>query len=104
MIDAKILYNNKNNQTVGLRVRGHARGDDLVCAAVSAVVTGGLNAIHDDAKFETKVKSGYVKIVPLPHQKISTYDSTVLKTIATQLETIAEAHPEQVTINYDLYE
>ena len=82
-----------------MKVTGHADsapyGEDLVCAAVSAVVTGGINALDLTA---VKVKN----IVGLADIQVSQPDhqanQSVYRVIHTQLKTIADAHPKFIRI------
>ena len=58
MIKATFVYCDKDLKS--LTVKGHANsapyGEDLVCAAISAIVVGGLNAYTDDPSiYEAKV-------------------------------------------------
>ena len=65
----KIQINKTNNKYSSLLVSGHSNydehGKDIVCAGVSAVVTGGLNAltIEDKNKISYRVKDGYVNVI-----------------------------------------
>ena len=94
-----ILLKEKDGHFVSLEAKGHANsapyGADLVCAAVSAVILGGFNALEEDA-FLAKADEGYAllqaKKVPSEHDEI------VLSTIITQLTSLAESHPESVRL------
>ena len=52
MISVNVTFIGKDIET--LKVSGHANfanyGKDIVCAGVSAVVTGGINALEDEIK------------------------------------------------------
>lgn len=92
----------ENPTFVSLEVRGHADsapyGADLVCAAASAIVLGGLNALTDnDENYELhQEKSGYIKLIC--HRAPSAHDRTVLETIVRQIESLASSHPEAVRL------
>lgn len=78
-----------------LRVSGHAGsgpyGHDLVCAAVSGIVLGGINALEGEKDFRLKVDEGLVELTYV--REPSSRDRFVLETIWTQLESIDESHP-----------
>ena len=57
----------KSDETInGLEVSGHADsaqyGNDMICAAVSAIITGGFNAFNDNDFDEIELKEGYAKV------------------------------------------
>ena len=91
----------------GISVSGHAdsapKGKDLVCAAVSAVVVGGANAIKEFEKEDhksvltIKLKKGYASF----QGKEDYHD--ILKTLYFMLKTIEESNPDFVKIkeNYN---
>ena len=83
-----------------IEVKGHAdsapHGEDLVCAAVSAIVTGGCNAIHEVNKFQIKMEEGYVLIKAKGN--VTRADALVLQTIVKQLETIEDSYPQYIRI------
>ena len=102
MIKIKIGYAS-NNQVNFLEIKGHANsapyGKDLICAAVSAVITGGLNALRNIKNYEIKLDEGHAMFktnVPL-----DAHDETVIETIICGLNTICEANPEFVEIKTD---
>ena len=82
-----------------MKVTGHAHsapyGEDLVCAAVSAVMTGGINALNLKA---VKVKNieGLSEIQVTEPQELTT--QSVLHVISTQLQTIANDYPKNIRI------
>lgn len=49
-----------------IKILGHAlfgsKGNDLVCAAIFAIVIGNINALESFTKEEIKIKDGYVEI------------------------------------------
>ena len=99
----KVSIEFKGKHLAGLTIKGHAGsgayGHDLVCAAVSAVTFGALNAIDDiDSTFEYEIdqESGYVKLTPIAD--ISEHDQVVLETLILQLKTIEASYPEAIEI------
>ena len=99
MIKIVIKRDVSSQKITSIEVKGHACSDvygkDLVCAAVSAVMTGGMNALKDK-EYDFKLDEGhaYIKALDIP----SDYDSVVLKTIETQFQTIEESNKDYVRI------
>ncbi len=91
-----IIHQDEN--IVGLTCEGHAHfdqyGKDLVCAAVSAILTGGFNAFQEDEVESILLEEGkaMVRIKNVTRAKI------ILETILTQLETIENAYPKNLKI------
>jgi len=103
MIEVKVLYN-KKHKLIGIEASGHAEsgpyGHDLVCAGVSAVITGGLNNIEDLQAFDITLIRGYSKVKPwFENDKITRHDQIVLETIVAQLRTIQESNPKSISVN-----
>ena len=99
MVKIVIKRDVSSQKIVQIEVKGHANSDeygkDLVCAAVSSVITGGMNALLDkDYDFKLDEGHAYIKALDIP----SDYDSVVLKTIEVQLKTIEESDPKYVRI------
>ena len=99
MIKIVIKRDVSSQKIISIEVKGHANsaeyGKDLVCAAVSTVMTGGMNALKDK-EYDFKLEEGhiYVKALDIP----SDYDSVVLKTMEVQLMTIEESNHKYVLI------
>ena len=95
MIKVDLIYN--GDLICGFTMKGHANtadyGNDLVCAAVSAIVTGGFNAFDDEDVSEIALDEGYAKVVVITDNGYS-----ILKTIIVQLKTIEEAYPNNIKI------
>ncbi len=85
-----------------IEVKGHANSDeegkDLVCAAVSAVVTGCINALKDTKDFNVEAKTGYVKVEAKAQP--SEHDAVVLETMVKSLETICEVNSDFIKIKF----
>ena len=98
MIKVKINY--LDNKFQSLKVTGHAHsaeyGRDLVCAEVSAVVTGGFNAIEDIKNFDVKLDEGIASLEALG--TVSAHDEIVIATIISGLKTIADANGKFIKI------
>jgi len=101
MIKVKVTY--KQELITSLVVSGHANsgeyGHDLVCAGVSAVVIGGLNALESHKDFTIDIKDGLasVKASTLP----SARDQIVLSTIVTSLLTIEQNYRKYIKISQE---
>jgi hypothetical protein len=84
-----------------VKVKGHslsaALGADLICAGVSSVTTGALNALANPTSFQIISSEGLLEIMTMT--TVSAHDQVVLHTMLRQLETIAEAHPQYLKIN-----
>ena len=96
----KIKISKTDTKFNSLEVKGHANsaeyGKDLVCAATSAVVIGGINNIENPKGFEIEVKSGYVKLEAI--EEVSAHDAIVIETIICGLKTIQEENNDFITI------
>jgi len=87
-----------------VEVNGHANsaphGEDLVCAAVSAILIGGVNAIKDDHSYQIKLLEGHASIKLVGES--NEHDNIVIETIVTSLKAVAENNEKYVRIkNYE---
>ena len=93
----KVHLIKKDDQYISLEVVGHANyaehGQDLVCAAVSAIVTGGFNAFNENDINECSLKEGYASV-----NVISQRGLVILETIIVQLKTIENQYPKNIKI------
>lgn len=98
MIKVSIQYKGKGIES--LLIKGHANtgdyGKDLVCAAVSAVSIGALNALDNEEQYEIEVEEGRVSI--LFNGALTEHDETVIETMILQLKTIQASYPEAIEI------
>lgn len=99
MIKVVISTDKSTTKITSIEVKGHSnsapKGKDLICAAVSAIITGGINALADkDYCFILEEGHALIKANDIP----SDYDGVVLKTIETQLRTIEESNKQFVSI------
>ena len=99
MIKIIIKRDVSSQKITSIEVKGHANSDvhgkDLVCAAISAIMTGGMNALKDK-EYDFKLDEGhaYIKALDIP----SDYDAVVLKTIEVQFLTVEESNKDYVRI------
>ena len=95
----KVLIKREENKFVSLEVKGHANsaeyGKDLVCAAVSSVLTGGFNNLNPKS-FNLKLEEGYA--CAIAKSEVSSHDEIVLETIVVSLKTLEESHPQFIQI------
>ena len=95
----KVCLNQKDNQILSIEIKGHANSTtemmDLVCAEVSAVSVGILNAIESlcEDSCTIKMKSGYVSV---EIRSDSDTLQTILKTLVIQLETIIQTNKQYI--------
>lgn len=86
-----------NDQVIGIEVTGHSNsapyGKDLICAAVSAIVTGGFNAFNEEDIDSCLLEEGYAKVVVK-----SSNGLVILNTIIVQLKTIEVSYPKFIKI------
>ncbi len=99
MIKVVIKRDESTDKITSIEVKGHAHkdayGKDLVCAAISAIMTGGMNALVDkDYRFILEEGHALVEALDIP----SDYDAVVLKTIEIQLKTVEEAEKDFVQV------
>ena len=99
----KVQINKTDNKDSSLIVSGHSNydehGRDIVCAGVSAVVTGGLNAlaIENKDKISYRVEDGYVNVdvLDIKDDKLQ----AIMDVIVIQLRTIEESYKKYVKIS-----
>ena len=96
----KVLIKSEEKKFKSLEIKGHANsapyGEDLVCAEVSAVITGGLNNLKNPKDFNLVLDEGYSYVEAL--NSISSHDEIVIETIITGLKTIEECHSKFIQI------
>ncbi|HHT66764.1 MAG TPA: ribosomal-processing cysteine protease Prp [Erysipelotrichaceae bacterium] len=102
MIKVKIGHAS-NRQINFLEVKGHANsaefGKDLVCAAVSAVITGGFNNLHNVNSYDIILEEGQALFKT--SAPLDAHDETVIETIVCGLKTIQESNREFIEIKTD---
>lgn len=102
MIKIVIKTTKQSSKICSIEVKGHAgsapKGKDLVCAAISAIITGGFSSLNDK-NFEMVLESGYAKAIAIA--PVTDEDAVVLKTIETQLECVRQTNGDYVKIEKD---
>lgn len=98
----RVRCQRKDGKIYSLSINGHANsapsGQDLVCAAVSAVVFGGLNALENPKSFEIKTNEKEGNVIVNALECVSNHDYEVLNVIMIQLESIAETNGQYIQI------
>ena len=99
MINVKVNY--LNDQIDELVVKGHSnfapKGSDIVCAGVSAIVIGGLNAIDslvENNNIDYEVSDGYVRMSNLSNVEVQ----NILKIIIVQLKSVEDSYSKHIKI------
>lgn len=99
----KIKINKLNNKYSSINVSGHSNydevGKDIVCAGVSAITIGGLNALVNSNKkgINSKVSDGYVNIDVLDLDDNNL--QLIMDVMVIQLKSIEESYKKYVKIN-----
>ena len=95
----KVTITRSGNIIKSIEMNGHAgsgpEGHDLVCAAVSAIITGGANALPNKNNYMVELKKGYAVI---DNNNIDEDGNNVLNTVWVQLKTVEESYPQFIRI------
>lgn len=111
MLHIKIKYN-ELNYINSIVIKGHAGydvyGKDIVCAGVSAVMYGGINALCnfiDDKKYINIIDKNEKENTlgfEIPSDKYKkTEIQTILQTIKIQLKTIYDKYKDYISFNIE---
>lgn len=99
----KIKVRKLNDSIKSIEIFGHAGfdqyGKDIVCAAISSISIGLLNAIDilTDETCEVEMTDNHIRIIVIKTDKII---QTVLSVGIIQLKTIEERYPKNLKIEY----
>lgn len=95
----------KNPLIRRIQISGHALGgpygEDLICAAVSAIGTGMLNALDQLAPDAVQLKLEDTPLIDALFVSDDSIAQTVAQTALIQLETIRQQYPEHLIINME---
>ena len=95
-----INANRKDGKIVYLSIQGHANsaeeGKDIVCAAVSAISVGGINALQNPDNFNLKVEKGDVEVSV--KSAANEHDYQVLETMLIQLKSVEETNSKYIKV------
>lgn len=95
------FHMNENEDILAFKVEGHAgyapSGRDIVCAAVSVLVIGTINGMHEltDAIFETYLEEGFTVLFIKESNQLS---NVLLKSMYLSLSNIHEEYPGNLVI------
>ena len=88
-----------------IEISGHADsaryGEDLICAAVSAVVTGTLNAVEELVSGSCRIRQSIKQTVIAEATENQTLQ-IILETMLYQLKTVAESNPQYIRIEQEV--
>ena len=99
MIKVTIRY--QNDLVNELLVDGHSnyasKGKDIVCAGVSAIIVGGINAITSivkNYKINYEVQDGFAKLSNLNNSKVQ----EIINVVIIQLKTVEDSYSRFIKI------
>lgn len=100
MVD--IIINYKNNKIIQFQMKGHANSDeygkDLVCAGLTAIVSGALNAIDSYYKNDVDIEVLKNKITIIVKQENNNNLQLILDMLKIQIQTITIQYPKNARI------
>ena len=96
----KVIYEVKDNEYLDLEVSGHAEydesGKDLICASVSSIIFGFMNAL-DALNEDIEIKQLTNKIKITNHSS-STIVQNYFELVMMQLKTIEESYGDFIKV------
>lgn len=99
MIEVLILRT-REHQFSQITIAGHANsgpyGEDLVCAAVSAIGVGTLNALEKSSNLHVINQEGLIKMTVL--HPLNPEERIILETMLIQLNTVHESYSKFIKI------
>ena len=103
MIKITIKYKS-TGEFISLNSQGHADsapyGQDLVCAAVSGIILGGINALKgNNYSLKNNEEKGILELCNIG--KMSERDQIVIETIVSQLQAVARDNPKFIKISIE---
>ncbi|UKS54045.1 ribosomal-processing cysteine protease Prp [Mycoplasma feriruminatoris] len=100
MVD--IIINYKNNKIVQFQMKGHANSDeygkDLVCAGLTAIVSGALNAIDAYYKNDVDIEILENKITIFVKKEDNSNLQLMLDMLKIQIQTITIQYPKNARL------
>ena len=102
MIKISVRY--QSTEFISLKSIGHADsapyGQDLVCASVSGIILGGINALQGkNYSLKNDEKTGMIELCNIG--KMSEHDLIVIETIVSQLKAIERDNPKFIKISIE---
>ena len=101
MIKINIRYSS-TGEFLQLETIGHANsaplGEDLICASVSGIILGGINALKGkNYTFKCDEITGEIKLCNIG--KMDEHDKIVIETIVTQIQAVCRDNPKFVKLS-----
>lgn len=98
----KIIFILKQDHYLGIKIFGHTmfeeKGKDIICAGISSIVFGGLNALKiNDKNVLVKIDKEHA-LVEVNNISLQERIQGIVQTLHVQLETIYQKYPEHVKI------
>lgn len=98
----RVTYNYQDSIIKEITITGHASfadiGNDIVCAGISAIVIGTLNALHELENNQIQVVKNTSGLVKLKVINVTNNSQVILKTMLWQLKTIKNDYPKYINI------
>jgi len=98
----KVTYLYQNTNIAAVKITGHANfaevGNDIVCAGISAIVIGTLNALHELENKQVQVIDNTIGLINLKVTTVTNNSQIILKTMLWQLKTIKNQYPKYINI------
>ena len=95
----KVKYTIENNNYTYLSVKGHAgyaeKGEDLICASVSSIIFGLMNALDEKNGVTIKESNNHIEII---NGSSSEVINNYFELIMFQLKTIEESYGEFIKV------
>lgn len=106
MINVRIMRDPSNDEIVGFSVKGHAKfakhGRDIVCAGVSTVTVGTVNAIETltGVVLDTSMDNGFLsgKLPQVEDAELSAKVQLLLESMLVMLKDISHSYGKYVQI------
>lgn len=100
------IFRNEDGSIERFSIQGHAnfakRGEDIVCAGVSAVTVGTVNSIEalTGVEMDTKMKNGFLSgsLPSLPREENFAQVQLLLESMVVMLSNIAESYGKYIKI------
>ena len=103
MIKISVRYTS-TGEFISLTSMGHANsaphGEDLICAAVSGILLGGINALKGkNFTLKSDENKGIIELCNIG--KMDKHDEIVIETIIAQLQSVSRDNPKYLKISIE---
>lgn len=101
------IVRSPDGKITAFRVKGHAgyadRGEDIVCAAISAITVGTVNSVEvlTGAVMKTRMKNGFLSgsLPPIESDELKAKAELLLDSMVVMLEAIVNSYSEYIRID-----